>query len=97
LTNRVRLRAKLVARGDLRYTPAGVAVLQAGLKHDGAVAEAGIERQLSFELEVIAVGEAAQRLDRQTLGTELDLRGFLAPRSHRSRTLILHITEFTAI
>jgi len=97
LTNRVRLRAKLVARGDLRYTPAGVAVLQAGLKHDGAVAEAGIERQLSFELDAITIGDAAQRLDRQALGTDLDLTGFLAPRSKRSRNLILHITEFTAI
>jgi primosomal replication protein N len=97
LTNRVRLRAKLVARGDLRYTPAGVAVLQAGLRYDGTLAEAGIERQLSFELEAIAVGDAAQRLDRQILGTELDLDGFLAPRSQRSRSLIVHITEFTAI
>jgi primosomal replication protein N len=97
VTNRVRLRAKLVALGDLRYTPAGIAVLQAGLRHQATVAEAGIERQLDFELEVVAVGDAAQRLGRQALGTELDIDGFLAPRSKRSRSLILHITEFTAI
>jgi len=97
LTNRVRLRAKLVARGDLRYTPAGVAVLQAGLSYGGAVVEAGVERQLGFELEAIAVGEAATRLDRQTLGTELDVDGFLAPRSQRSRSLRLHVTDFKEI
>ena len=97
MTNRVRLRAKLVARGDLRYTPAGVAVLQAGLSYDGAVVEAGVERQLGFELEAIALGDAARRLDRQALGTELDVDGFLATRSQRSRSLRLHITEFTAI
>jgi primosomal replication protein N len=97
VTNRVRLRAKLVALGDLRYTPAGIAVLQAGLRHQATVAEAGIERQLDFELEVVAVGDAAQRLGRLALGTELDIDGFLAPRSKRSRSLILHITEFTAI
>ena len=97
MTNRVRLRAKLVARGDLRYTPAGVPVLQAGLSHSGEVAEAGIERRLAFELEAMAMGEVAQRLDRQALGTELDLRGFLAPRSRHSRGLRLHITEFTAL
>jgi len=97
LTNRVRLRAKLVARGDLRYTPAGVAVLQAGLGYGGTVVEAGVERQLGFEFEAIAVGDAAQRLDRQALGTELDIDGFLAPRSQRSRSLRLHITEFKAI
>jgi primosomal replication protein N len=97
LTNRVRLRAKLVARGELRYTPAGVAVLQAGLRYEGTVAEAGADRQLGFEFEAISVGEAAQRLARVALAAELELDGFLAPRSKRSRNLILHITEFTAI
>ncbi len=97
MTNRVRLRARLVARGDLRYAPSGVAVLQAGLAYGGAVVEAGIERQLDFELEAIAVGDAAKRLDRLALGTELDIDAFLAPRSQRSRGLRLHITEFTAI
>jgi primosomal replication protein N len=97
LTNRVRLHAKLVALGDLRYTPAGIAVLQVGLHHQAAVAEAGIERQLDFELEAIAVGDAAQRLGRQALGTALDIDGFLAPRSKRSHSLRLHITEFKAI
>jgi primosomal replication protein N len=97
LTNRVRLRATLVARADLRYTPAGIMVLQAGLRHEGAVAEAGIERQLEFELEAIAIGDAAQRLDRQALGSEIELDGFLAPRSRRSRSLTLHITEFKTI
>ena len=92
--NRVRIHARLVARADLRYTPAGVAVLKAGLHHEATVAEAGLERQLSFEIEAIALGDAAQRLDRQALGVELELTGFLAPRSKRSRTLILHITEF---
>ncbi len=97
MSNRVRLRAKLVALGDLRYTPAGIAVLGAGLRHQGAVAEAGLERQLDFELEAIALGDAAQRLGRQAMGTELDIDGFLAPRSRRARSLILHITEFKAI
>jgi len=72
-------------------------VLQAGLRHQGVVAEAGIERQLEFELEAIAIGDAAQRLERQALGAEVELDGFLAPRSRRSRSLILHITEFKTI
>ena len=97
MTNRVRLRATLVARGDLRYTPAGVPVLQAQLGYGGAVVEAAVERQLEFELDAIAVGDAARRLDRQALGTGLDIDGFLAPRSQRSRSLRLHITEFKAI
>jgi primosomal replication protein N len=97
LTNRVRLRARLVALGDLRYTPAGVAVQQARLQHRSTVAEAGLERQLDFELDAVAVGETAGRLGRQGLGTEFEVDGFLAPRSRRSRTLVLHIDEFKAI
>jgi primosomal replication protein N len=97
LTNRVRLQARLVSRLDLRYTPAGLAVLRLALRHAGAVVEAGSVRQLDFELEAVAVGEAAQRLDRQALGSELDLDGFLAPHSRRSRRLLLHITGYTAI
>ncbi len=97
MTNRVRLRAKLVALAELRYTPAGVAVMQAGLRYEGAVAEAGIERQLEFDLAALAVGAAAQRLAQQALGAELNIEGFLAPRRKRSPTLVLHITEFTAI
>ncbi len=97
MSNRVRLNARLVSRADLRFSPSGVAVLQAGLHHRAAVAEAGVERQLDFELEAIALGDAARRLDRQALGTELDIDGFLAPRSRRSRTLIVHIIEFKTI
>lgn len=97
MTNRVRLRAQLVSRADVRFSPAGVPILKAALRHEGAVAEAGVERQLKFELDAIAVGEAAQRLDRQALGVELEVSGFMAPRSKRSRSLILHITEFTEI
>lgn len=74
-----------------------MAVLNAGLQHEATVAEAGIERQLAFELEAIALGDAATRLERTALGTELELSGFLAPHSKRSRNLVLHITEFTAI
>jgi len=97
LTNRVRLRARLVALGDLRYTPAGIAVLQARLEHRSTVAEAGMERQLDFELDAVALGEAARRLGRQELGIEIEVDGFLAPRSRRSRSLVLHIDEFKAI
>jgi len=74
-----------------------MAVLQAGLRHQAAVAEAGIERQLDFELDAIALGDAALRLGREPLGTDVEIDGFLAPRSKRSRSLILHITEFTEI
>ncbi|MFO0207982.1 MAG: primosomal replication protein N, partial [Betaproteobacteria bacterium] len=47
--NRLRLRAGIVALAALRYTPAGIPVCEALLKHGGAVIEAGLERQVEFE------------------------------------------------
>ena len=65
------------------------------LAHSDKVAEAGLERSLDFELEAIALGDAALRIERLALGTKLELTGFIAPRSRRSRRLVLHINEFT--
>jgi primosomal replication protein N len=92
--NRVQLSASLAVRSDLRFTPVGVPVLELGLAHESAVAEAGAERALRFEVDAIALGDMAQRLARIDLGTKLNLTGFLAPRSRRSRRLVLHINEF---
>jgi primosomal replication protein N len=95
--NEVRLRAAPVARSALRYTPAGVAVTELSLRHDGAVCEAGTERQLGFEFPAVAVGPIALALDREPLGQALDIAGFIAPKSRRSSRLIVHITEYARI
>jgi primosomal replication protein N len=92
--NRVQLSAALTSISELRYTPAGVAVLEVGLAYQGEAVEAGDVRQLDFEFEAIALGEVAARLARVGLGTRLGLTGFLAPRSRRSRRWVVHINEF---
>jgi primosomal replication protein N len=94
--NQVRLRAAPVARSALRYTPAGVAVAELSLRHDGSVIEAGEQRELGFELPAIAVGPVAVALEREPLGRPLDLAGFIAPKSRRSTRLIVHITEYSS-
>ncbi len=72
--NQLRIRAKAVAKSALRYTPAGVAVLEASFEHEGSVTEAAVERTLAFEFSAIALGAVAQSLDREPLGTTLMLR-----------------------
>ena len=54
--NQLRIRGKAVAKSALRYTPAGVAVLEASFAHEGTVTEATAERTLAFEFSVIAIG-----------------------------------------
>jgi primosomal replication protein N len=92
--NQVRLIAIPVAHSALRYTPAGIAVSEASFRHQEAVIEAGIERQLDFEFAAIALGPVAMALDREPLGQALELEGFIAPRSRRSTRLIVHITGY---
>jgi primosomal replication protein N len=95
--NRVRLRARLVERSVLRYTPAGMAVTEARFSYDGALVEAGSERRLQFEFQAIGVGSVAETLAALALGTELEIDGFLAPASKRSQRLRIHITGYQEI
>ena len=85
-----------MAKSALRYTPAGIPVAELSLRHDGAVAEAGMERQLGFEFPAVAIGPVAIALDREPLGKALDIAGFIAPKGRRSSRLIVHITEYTS-
>ena len=92
--NQLRIRAKAVGKSALRYTPAGMAVLEATFEHEGSVTEAAVERTLAFEFSVVALGAVAQSLDRESLGTTLILQGFIAPRSRRTMRLLVHVTEY---
>ena len=94
--NQLRIRGKAVAKSALRYTPAGIAVLEASFEHEGSVTEATAERKLAFEFSAIALGAVAQALDREPLGKPMILEGFMAPRTRRSTRLVMHITEYKA-
>lgn len=95
--NRIRLRARLVAREAMRYTPAGMPALDARFRHGGSVIEAGTERSLDFEFDAVALGPVAERLAALPLDADAELDGFVAPRSKRSTRLVVHINEYTRI
>ena len=77
----------------MRYTPAGVAVTQAVFHHEGEVVEAGTVRHIQMDVDTIALGALAQRLQALPLGAKVKFSGFLAPRSRRSQKLRIHITD----
>lgn len=87
----------LVEKAALRYTPAGLPVLEAGFRHSGTAVEAGVERKLAFDVTAVALGSVGEQLDHEPLGTEVELAGFFAPRSRRSMRIVLHVTEYTRI
>ena len=92
-TNRLTLTATLVARQPLRYSPAGIPILNVRLLHQSEQVEAGKPRSVTCELPGIAVGDVALKLDSKHTDTELQLTGFLATK-RRFEIAELHITEF---
>ena len=86
------LRAQLVQRGVVRYTPAGLPALDLSLKHESDVSEAGAPRKVSMEMRAVAIGEITRHLAALAIGTEVDCTGFLS--SHRNgRGVMFHITQ----
>ena len=91
--NCVELAGILIERKPLRYTPAGVPVIECVVSHQSEQLEAGISRHVECEVSVIALGEAARWIQGAVLGTKLCLTGFLAARSKNSKQPRLHVTE----
>ena len=92
--NHLVLSARLVQRDVLRYTPAGLAVIEAVFRHEGEVIEGGLERHVAVDVDTIAIGALALRVEAVALGASARLNGFVAARSRRSRKLRIHITDF---
>lgn len=94
--NQLRLAAILAERDALRYTPAGVPVVNCILQHAGEVTEAETPRQVDFAIAAMGIGPVGQRLERLPLGTLLDCEGFLARKHRNSKALVFHITRCKA-
>lgn len=91
-TNRLTLTATMVERDTLRYTPAGIPMLNARVSHGSRQAEAGTARDVEFEMAVVFAGKLAESASRMPVGQGLELSGFLAARRKLAKSLVLHVT-----
>ena len=82
----------LLVRDAMRYTPAGVPVVTGVLGHLGRHSEAGGEREINVEVNVLAAGDMARLLDAAPVGASLQTGGFVAAKSLRNKALVLHLT-----
>ena len=89
--NRISLKATLLERDAMRYTPAGIPIVNATLFHSGAQVEAGIERRVELEVPCMAAGDLAQQLAQLPMDQSFLFEGFLARKSRQGKTLVLHI------
>jgi primosomal replication protein N len=91
--NRLVLKAQMVERGAVRYTPAGLPACDMVLKHESQLTEAGHPRKVSMEIRCVVIGDLAQRLLKLDLGSEADFAGFLT-NQRNGRGIVFHVTEF---
>ena len=92
--NSIELSGTLIEKEAARFTPAGIEVFEALLHHRSEVVEAGRVRKLEFDFSAVSFGALARSLNGLAVGTEIQLKGFLAPRSMKTSRLMVHITEF---
>lgn len=76
--NQLALTACIAQVQALRYTPAGLPALNLLLEHQSVVEQAGGKRQVSASIKAVAVGELAQILAAQAIGSSGQFSGFLA-------------------
>ena len=92
MQNHVALTAGIAQVQPLRYSPAGLPVLDLHLVHASQQQESGLVRKVSATVRAVAMGELAQRLARQAPGSVWTFQGFLAtPRN--SNSVVLHIQD----
>lgn len=89
--NQLHLQAQIQQLGLIRYTPAGLMALDASLKAESEVIEAGKPRKVSLEIKAVAVGEVARQLQALGVGGIAIFRGFLT-HQRNGRGFIAHVT-----
>ena len=82
--------ARIVERGALRFTPAGLPALDVSLRHESEIRQPGSVRKLSFEIRGRAIGPVSDLLEKAELGVEHDFQGFLGSQRN-GRGIVFHI------
>ncbi len=95
--NRIVLSGKILAIDPLRYTPAGIPALNLILGHSSRQVEAGMERDVECEVQLVALGELAQQTAHCKVEDGIKVQGFLARKSRKSTHLVLHANRIELI
>ncbi len=81
----------VISLEPIRYTPAGIPLLNFVLQHASEQIEAGLKRKVECEVNAVALGEMAKQ--NIQLGCSVKAKGFLAKRSAKSTQLVMHIEQ----
>ena len=81
-------------RDTLRTTPGGVATLHLSLIHQSTQREGKTEVAVEVEMNAVAFGELATKMNSVKAGDNISIKGFLSRKNRFSPMPILHITQF---
>jgi primosomal replication protein N len=81
----------------MRYTPAGIAVVDCILHHVSRQSEAGQWRDVEVEAPAVAFAGVGQRVASCRLDETYRFAGFVANRSRKSKRTVFHITDIEPI
>ncbi len=79
---------------NLRYTPAGIPVLNLLLEHESSVTEMDAPRRVKLQVRAVAFGVLAETLSRQALASVCRFAGFMA-HARNGKGLVFHIQDFS--
>jgi primosomal replication protein N len=92
--NQLQLSAVVVQVQSLRYTPAGIPVLNIVLEHESEIVELDTPRQVKLQLRAMAFGAQAEILSRQGLDSASRFHGFLT-NARNGKGVVFHIQDFS--
>jgi primosomal replication protein N len=84
---------KIVELSALRFTPAGIPVVEFKLDHESEQDEAGGKRKVKAEINAMAFEAQAHLVAKIKLNSDLKVEGFLSAKTRRSKKLVLHVTN----
>jgi len=95
--NRTQLCGRLETKGALRFSPAGVALIEFTIAHRSDQVEAKVPRKVDCLISALAVEAVAEQVAKFAKGCKVKATGFLAKESRNSTALVLHVQNIELI
>ena len=84
---------EIIKLAELRYTPAGVAIIEFSIRHQSNQLNAALLRQVTCDIPAIAFEQMAMTIVKFEIGYRVKLTGFLMKKSQKSQQLVLHVNN----
>lgn len=97
LCNRTQLCGRLESKGALRFSPAGVALIEFTIAHRSEQLEANASRKVDCEISALAAEAVAEQVAKLAKGCQIKATGFLAKERRNSSALVLHVQNIELI